>query len=59
MLVKCIRNDSKELPFSVGSTYNAEYIGGLYKISYMTGVYTSDYIQAPLSGHYLEFIPVE
>lgn len=56
--VKCIRNDSKTLPFAVNGVYNAEDIGGQYKISYMTGAYTSDFIHAPLNGHYLEFIPV-
>ena len=57
--VKCIRNDSKTLPFAVNGVYNAEDIGGQYKISYMVGVNKSDYIHAPLSGHYLEFIPVD
>lgn len=57
--VKCIRNDSKTLPFAINGIYKAENVGGQYKISYMDGAHTSDFIHAPLNGHYLEFIPVD
>lgn len=59
--VKCIRNDSKTLPFAVNGVYNAEDIGGQYKISYYSGVNdnSTNFIHAPLNSHYLEFIPVD
>lgn len=59
--VKCIRNDSKTLPFAVNGVYNAEDIGGQYKISFYKGANDNgtNFIHAPLNGHYLEFIPVD
>lgn len=57
--VKCIRNDSKTLPFAVNGVYQAENVGGQYKISYMDGYNSTDFIHAPLNGYYLEFIPVD
>lgn len=55
MLVRCIRNDSKALPFYVGQIYRAVPYLGLYEIRDGHG----SAIQAPLDGHYLEFIPIE
>lgn len=54
MKVRCIRNDSKSLPFYVGAVYRAVDIGGVYEIRDGQG----SAIQAPLNGHYLEFIPI-
>lgn len=55
--VKCIRNDSKSLPFTVNGIYSIGYDhgGGNFEI------YPGDgsAIIAPLNGHYLEFIPVD
>lgn len=53
--LKCIRNDSKTLPYSVGECYYAKYIGGAYKIFDAQG----GHIVAPKEGHYLEFVEVK
>lgn len=55
MKVRCIRNDSKSLPYYVGAVYRAVDIGGMYEIRDGQG----SAIHAPLDGHYLEFIPIE
>lgn len=56
MLVKCIRNDSKSLPYHVNQNYSVGYDhgGGNFEIYDGHG----GIIIAPLNGHYLEFIPV-
>lgn len=54
MKVRCIRNDSKSLPFYVGAVYRAVDIGGIYEIRDGQG----SAIQAPLEGHYLEFVRI-
>ena len=55
--VKCIRNDSKTLPFHVGAIYSIGYNhgGGIYEIYAGDGTA----IQSPLIGHYLEFVIVK
>lgn len=55
--VKCIRNDSKKLPFRVNQIYSVGYDfgGGLFEIYDGRG----STIQAPLNGHYLEFIELD
>lgn len=53
-IFKCIRNDSKTLPYSVGGSYIAEYVGGAYKIFDGLG----GHIIAPREGHYLEFVQI-
>lgn len=55
--VKCIRNDSKSLPFAVNQTYTIGYHhgGGIYEIYDGAG----SVIHAPLNGHYLEFIAIK
>lgn len=55
--VKCIRNDSKSLPFQVGETYNLGYHfgGGLYEVICKNG----SKVQATLNGYYLEFVEVK
>ncbi|WP_279027225.1 hypothetical protein [Gibbsiella quercinecans] len=57
MKVLCTRNDSKSLPFSVNGLYSVDRVhgGGLYDIVTFDG----SKIQAPLQGHYLDFIVVE
>ncbi|AEA72944.1 hypothetical protein Shfl1p68 [Shigella phage Shfl1] len=54
--VKCIRNDSKTLPFRVNQIYSVGYdfVGGLFEIYDGRG----SVIQAPLNGYYLEFIEI-
>lgn len=56
-LVRCIRNDSKALPFYVGVIYSVGYHhgGGIYEIYDGAG----SVIQAPLNCHYLEFIAID
>ena len=54
LIVKCIRNDSKSLPYQVGGTFLAENQGGVYKIFDGKG----SHILSPLEGHYVEFIIV-
>lgn len=55
MKVRCVRNDSKSLPYFVGMNYSAEPLpGGMYKISVPNG----SHIIAPLNGHYLDFLPL-
>lgn len=56
MKVKCIRNDSKSLPFSVNKIYSAgyDYGGGNFEIYDGRG----SIIIAPLNGYYLEFVVV-
>lgn len=54
IIVKCIRNDSKSLPYQVGGTFLAEYQGGAYKIFDGKG----SHIISRLDGHYVEFIIV-
>lgn len=56
-LVKCIRNDSKTLPFLVNQIYSVGYDfgGGLFEIYDGRG----SAIQAPLNGSYLEFIEID
>lgn len=56
-LVKCIRNDSKTLPFRVNQIYSVGYdfCGGLFEIYDGRG----SAIQAPLNGRYLEFIAID
>lgn len=55
--VKCIRNDSKSLPFQVNQIYSVGYHhgGGIYEIYDGQG----SSIQAPLNGYYLEFIAIK
>lgn len=55
--VKCIRNDSKTLTFRVNQIYSVGYdFGrGLFEIYDGRG----SVIQAPLNGHYLEFIEID
>lgn len=56
MKVKCIRNDSKSLPYTVNAVYQASDIGGgMFSISDGKG----RAIIAPLDGHYLEFLIAE
>ena len=55
MKVRCIRNDSKSLPYYVGQIYTEVYVGGEYEIRDGQG----SAIRAPLDGHYLEFITIE
>ncbi|UIU27564.1 hypothetical protein SA32RD_39 [Escherichia phage vB_EcoS_SA32RD] len=54
--VKCIRNDSKTLPFRVNQIYSVGYDfgGGLFEIYDGRG----SVIQAPLNCYYLEFIDI-
>lgn len=54
MKVRCIRNDSKCLPFYVGAIYRAVDIGGIYEIRDGQG----SAIFAHLDGHYLDFVKV-
>lgn len=55
--VKCIRNDSKTLPFRVNQIYSVGYDfgGGLFEIYDGRG----SVIKAPLKGIYLEFIAID
>ena len=55
--VRCIRNDSKALPYHVGSVYAVGYNhgGGNYEIYDGQG----SVIIAPLKGHYLEFVIID
>lgn len=55
--VKCIRNDSKTLPFRVNQIYSVGYDfgGGLFEIYDGRG----SAIHSPLNGHYLEFIEID
>lgn len=55
--VKCIRNDSKTLPFRLNQIYSVGYDfgGGLFEIYDGQG----SVIQAPLKGSYLEFIAID
>lgn len=52
IIVKCIRNDSRSLPYQVGGEFMAEYMGGAYKIFDGKG----SHIISHLDGHYVEFI---
>lgn len=54
MKVRCIRNDSKCLPYHVGVIYTAVPFAGVYEIRDGNG----KAIFTPLNGHYLEFIPL-
>lgn len=55
MKVRCVRNDSKSLPYIVGTVYRAVAIpGGMYEIRDGQG----SAIIAPLDGHYLTFLPL-
>lgn len=57
MKVKCIRNDSKSLPFHVNQFYSIgfDHGGGNFEIYDGCG----SCIIAPLNGHYLEFVIVK
>ena len=55
MIVKCIRNDSKALPFHVNANYRAVDVGGAYEIRDGYG----SAIIAPLRGALLEFVPIK
>lgn len=56
MKLKCVRNESKSLPYSVGETYSATNEGkGIIKIEDNHG----GFILAPLNGYYLEFEDVK
>ncbi|QAX92082.1 hypothetical protein vBSsoS008_075 [Shigella phage vB_SsoS_008] len=56
-IVKCIRNDSKTLPFRVNQIYSVGYDfgGGLFEIYDGRG----STIKTPLNGSYLEFIEID
>lgn len=56
-LVKCIRNDSKTLPFRVNQIYSVGYDfgGGLFEIYDGQG----SAIKTPMNGIYLEFIAID
>lgn len=55
--VKCIRNESKTLPFRVNQIYSVGYDfgSGLFEIYDGQG----SAIQTPLNGSYLEFIAID
>lgn len=56
MKLKCVRNESKCLPYTVGETYSATNEGkGIIKIEDNRG----GWMQAPLNGYYLEFEEVK
>lgn len=55
MKVRCVRNTSKSLPYTVGEIYRAVAIpGGLYEIRDGRG----SAILSPLNGYYLTFSPL-
>lgn len=56
MKVRCTRNTSKQLPYTVGLIYTAVAIpGGMYEIRDGQG----SAIISPLHGYYLTFSPEE
>lgn len=55
--VKCIRNDSKTLPFRVNQIYSVGYDFGCGMLEIYDGQGSA--IQASLNGHYLEFIELD
>lgn len=52
--VKCIRNDSKSLPFAVNGIYTRGFDHGGGQFEFYDGQGSN--IIAPMRGHYVEFV---